>query len=352
MVVELDQMAGDEFEMWVDAGCNDLFGYVQNGGIITDAHLGSCNSELKALYYDLEVLIDWIKGDEGFVSHQPKGAQANQTLTLENNDARFERFIQLMQRVDQTLVGYSKDEIEQCRAILSEVYDEPARQGSVDITATGHAHLDLAWMWPLREGRRKAMRTFTTAVANLEKYPDYLFGASQYQLFEWVKEDHPQLFEQIQHQVKQGRFELQGCFWVESDLNLVSGESLIRQIMYGRKFTEQHFGQSVDYLWEPDVFGFTAALPQILSKSGVKYIASQKLSQNKVNPFPHHMFRWQGLDGSEVIMHNFPEDTYDSRARATSSLKLETNYKEKEICRSLDGLWCRRWRRWSCRRAY
>ncbi|GAM74958.1 alpha-mannosidase [Vibrio ishigakensis] len=139
---------------------------------------------------------------------------------------------------------------------------------------------------------------------------------------------------------------------MESDLNLVSGESLIRQIMYGRKFTEQYFGQSVDYLWEPDVFGFTAALPQILAKSGVKYIASQKLSQNKVNPFPHHMFRWQGLDGSEVIMHNFPEDTYDSRARATSSLKLEANYKEKEICRSLDGLWRRRWWRWSCRRAY
>lgn len=331
-VVEIDHQAGEEFEIWVDAGCNDLFGYVQNGGIITDAYLGSCNSALKGLYYDLEVLVDWIKGDEGFVSHQPKGAQANQKLVLASNEERFERFIQLMERVEQTLVDYSLGEIERCRAILSEIYDAPSTPGSVDITATGHAHLDLAWMWPLREGKRKAMRTFTTAVANLDKYSDYLFGASQYQLFEWVKEEQPQLFERIKSHVEQGRFELQGCFWVESDLNLVSGESLIRQIMYGRQFTEQHFGQSVNYLWEPDVFGFTAALPQILSKSGVDYIASQKLSQNKINPFPHHLFRWQGLDGSEVIMHNFPEDTYDSRARATSSLKLEANYKEKHIC--------------------
>ncbi|AXY02414.1 alpha-mannosidase [Vibrio alfacsensis] len=331
-VIDLNSQPGEQFEVWVDAGCNDLFGYVQNGGVITDAHLGSCNTALKGLYYDLEVLIDWINGDEGFVSHQPKGVQARQELKLESNEARFSLFIQLMARVEQTLVHYTADEIAQCRAILSEVYDVPSNLGSVDITATGHAHLDLAWMWPLREGKRKAMRTFTTAVANLDKYQDYLFGASQYQLFEWVKQDYPQLFSRIQDHVKEGRFELQGCFWVESDLNLVSGESLIRQIMYGRQFTQAHFGQSVNYLWEPDVFGFTAALPQILAKSGVDYIASQKLSQNKINPFPHHTFRWQGLDGSEVIMHNFPEDTYDSRARATSSLKIEANYKEKHIC--------------------
>ncbi|MGL6314189.1 alpha-mannosidase [Vibrio sp. WXL103] len=332
-VVELNgYQEADAFEIWVDAGCNDLFGYVQNGGVITDAHLGQCNKQLKDLYYDLEVLIDWIKGDAGHVSHQPKGAQAKVDLQLESNEERFERFIAAMNQVDKLLVDYTASEIEQCRSILCDIYQVPAAGGSVDITATGHAHLDLAWMWPLREGKRKAMRTFATAVANLDKYEDYLFGASQYQLFEWVQEEYPELFERIQHHVKQGRFELQGCFWVESDLNLVSGESLIRQVMFGRQYTQEHFGQSVNYLWEPDVFGFTAALPQILVKSGVKYIASQKLSQNKVNPFPHHLFKWQGLDGSELIMHNFPEDTYDSRARATSVLKLEANYKEKAIC--------------------
>ncbi|WP_222939616.1 glycoside hydrolase family 38 C-terminal domain-containing protein [Photobacterium sp. BZF1] len=331
-LVELSEGApGESVEFWVDAGCNDLFGYVQNGGVITDAHLGTCHSELKALYYDVEVLVDWLKGDSGQVSHQPKGVSTKDKPELISNEARFARFHQVLDRVDQALVHFTDQEIALCRQLLADIYDQPSTGGSVDITATGHAHLDLAWMWPLREGKRKAMRTFTTAVANLDKYPDYLFGASQYQLFDWVKDDYPLLFERIKHHVVEGRFELQGCFWVESDLNLVSGESLIRQIMFGRQFTLEHFGQEVNYLWEPDVFGFTAALPQILVKSGVNYIASQKLSQNKINPFPHHLFRWQGLDGSEVIMHNFPEDTYDSRARATSSLRLEANYKEKAI---------------------
>ncbi|HFO7535420.1 TPA: alpha-mannosidase, partial [Escherichia coli] len=200
------------------------------------------------------------------------------------------------------------------------------------IMATGHAHLDIAWMWPLREGRRKAIRTFATALTNIEKYPDYIFGASQYQLFHWIKKDYPYFFEKLKKQIAAGRFELQGCFWVECDLNLVSGESLIRQIMHGTRFTLQNFSKKINYVWQPDVFGFPATLPQILKKSGINYIASQKLSQNKINKFNNYLFRWQGLDGSEILMHNFPEDTYDSRARARSLEYIEQNYNEKEIC--------------------
>ena len=163
---------------------------------------------------------------------------------------------------------------------------------SLNISAIGHAHIDLGWLWPIRETKRKGARTFATALENMDRYPDYLFGASQPQLFQWMKEDYPELYERIKQKVKEGRFEAQGAMWVEADTNVTGGEALVRQVLLGKRFFQQEFGVDIHYLWLPDVFGYSAALPQILKKAGVDYFMTQKLSWNQVNTFPHHSFYW------------------------------------------------------------
>lgn len=281
-VIDLSLVSeGEKVEFWIDAACNDLFGYVTNGGIITDVHIATCNQLLKSLYYDVEVLFDWINEGQTHESIHPKGITLEQVNIRRNDHA--EEIIKTLEYIDNTLITFSNEEILICQAAVQSIINKNNNSSEFRIMATGHAHLDIAWMWPLREGRRKAIRTFATALANIKKYPDYIFGASQYQLFQWIKADYPYFFEKLKKQVAADRFELQGCFWVECDLNLVSGESLIRQIMHGTRFTQHNFSKKINYVWQPDVFGFPASLPQILKKSGIDYIASQKLSQNKIN---------------------------------------------------------------------
>ena len=138
--------------------------------------------------------------------------------------------------------------------------------------------MDLAWLWPIRETIRKCGRTFATALAMLERYPDYIFGASQPQQYDWVKRHYPSLYERIKQRVTEGRWEVQGAMWVESDINVPSGESLIRQILYGKRFFREEFGKQSVCLWQPDVFGYSGSLPQLLVKSGVRHFMTQKLS--------------------------------------------------------------------------
>jgi alpha-mannosidase len=304
-IVELSNVNnGDPIIVYVDASCNDLMGYVQDGGRITDAYIAIEDDRIKKVFYDLETLIEYSKINDTV------NEQIHNAFRLLNEDMRNITTVSLL---------------------LDQYYEKRINTSGLDVYATGHAHLDIAWLWPLREGRRKALRTFATALNNMDKYEHYIFGASQYQLFEWVKKDDPKLFDRIKQKVKDGRFELQGVFWVESDLNIPSGESLIRQIYYGKKFIKDEFDMEINYLWEPDVFGFTGALPQLLKKSGVEMMFSQKLSQNQMNKFPHHSYNWEGIDDSIITCHHFPEDTYDSKVRPQSLLKIQDNYIEKDI---------------------
>ena len=149
---------------------------------------------------------------------------------------------------------------------------------------------------------------------NMKKYPEYVFGASQPQLYEWVRTDHPEIFSQIKDRVKEGRWEAQGAMWVEADTNLSGGEALIRQLLYGKRFFKEELGKEVEVLWLPDVFGYSAFLPQILKKSGVPYFMTTKLAWSRHNAHPHHTFKWIGIDGSEVLVHMPPEGEYNSTA--------------------------------------
>ncbi|MFA4943813.1 MAG: glycoside hydrolase family 38 C-terminal domain-containing protein [Lentisphaeria bacterium] len=189
-----------------------------------------------------------------------------------------------------------------------------ARLGAV---AVGHAHIDTAWLWPMRETVRKVARTFASQLRLIERYPGYVFGASQPQLYQFAKDHYPLLYKRIKKAVEEKRWELQGCMWVEADCNLPSGESLVRQVLYGKKFYKEEFNVDVRNLWLPDVFGYSAALPQILKQAGVDTFLTQKLSWNQFNQFPHHTFIWKGLDGTGILTHFPPENTYNSELTPT-----------------------------------
>ena len=171
------------------------------------------------------------------------------------------------------------------------------------VTGIGHAHIDMAWLWRLKDTREKAARTFATALHLMRQYPEYRFMHSSPQLYRYLQEDHPELFRRVKEQVEAGNWEITGGMWVEADTNLSGGEALIRQIVYGKRFIREEFGKETYTLWLPDVFGYSAALPQLIRKSGLKYFVTTKLSWSQFNRFPHDTFSWRGLDGSEVLTH-------------------------------------------------
>jgi alpha-mannosidase len=201
---------------------------------------------------------------------------------------------------------------EAARAALRGVLGTGNGPAAHRITATGHAHLDTAWLWPVRETRRKALRTFANAVHLLERNPDMVYCHSQAQHYAWVAEDDPAMFARIKELVAEGRWEPVGGMWVETDLNLPDGESLLRQMVQGQRAFSGWFGRRCDGAFLPDDFGYPAALPQIVTLGGARWFFTQKLSWNETNRFPHHTFWWEGLDGTRVFTHFSPVDTYNA----------------------------------------
>jgi alpha-mannosidase len=177
------------------------------------------------------------------------------------------------------------------------------RTTEAKISAIGHTHIDLAWLWRLKHTREKCVRSFSTVLRLMEIYPEYTFLQSQPQAYEFIKEDYPDIYEEIKGRVKEGRWETDGAMWVEADCNIPSGESLVRQILIGKNFFRDEFGSDSKFLWLPDVFGYNWALPQILRKSGIETFLTSKISWNQYNKLPHDTFFWRGIDGTEVLTH-------------------------------------------------
>lgn len=202
------------------------------------------------------------------------------------------------------------------RARLAGVLGAPAHASAHRVVAAGHSHIDSAWLWPLREGRRKCRRTFATAVALMEERPEYRFAASAAQHYAWVEADDPELFGRVRAQVEAGRFIPVGGFWVECDVNIPSGESLVRQLREGVRYFEDHLGVRVREGWLPDAFGYPANLPQLLRLAGLDSFLTQKLSWNEINAFPYSSFLWEGIDGSRVLTHFPPTETYNGSMSA------------------------------------
>lgn len=182
---------------------------------------------------------------------------------------------------------------------IGRIQDHP----QAEVIMTGHSHIDVAWLWTVRETTRKCGRTFSNTLALMRRYPDFIFAQSQAYLYDKTREVYPELYEQIKEAVARGQWVPVGNAWVEADTNLASGESLIRQLLYGHTFFKREFGVSSDIYWLPDCFGFTWALPQIIRRSGMKYFVTAKLNGQDTNRFPHTVFRWRGMDGSEVLAY-------------------------------------------------
>ncbi len=226
--------------------------------------------------------------------------------------------------------------------LKNEYFGRYCKRGNTSVSCIGHTHIDVAWLWPVRQTREKAQRSFATVLALMDRYPSYKFMSSQCYLYQAVKEEAPELYERIKQRVAEGRWDVEGAMWLEADCNLISGESLVRQILYGKRFMKREFGIDSKVLWLPDVFGYSAALPQILKQSGVETFVTSKISWNDTNVLPYDMFRWKGLDGSEVFTYfltapadaNNPKDihtNYNAIANTVDFLRTYNRMQQKSL---------------------
>lgn len=215
------------------------------------------------------------------------------------------------------------------RTRLAPALAAPAHASAHRLSAVGHAHIDSAWLWPLRETVRKVARTTANVVALMDEHPEFVFAMSQAQQLAWLKEHRPQLYARVKEKIAAGRFVPVGGMWVESDTNMVGGEAMARQFLYGKRFFLEEFGIETDGVWLPDSFGYTAAMPQLVKLSGSRWFLTQKISWSQTNAFPHHTFWWEGIDGTRIFTHFPPIDTYNADLGGAQLAHAARNYREK-----------------------
>ena len=310
-------------EIWVEAAANSLFGIFVDpdpeqdnpkrhgsfDAIVETIDIGVFRKDIWDLYLDARILYGLIE-------------------RLDKKSVRRARIIDTM---NNAIIAFKDDakDAEASRKILSPELNKRASSSALKAAAVGHAHIDTGWLWPVRETIRKCARTFATQLNLIDKYPDYIFGASMPQHYQFMKDYYPNIFKRIKAAVKKGQWELQGGMWVEADCNLISGESMVRQLLYGKNFFLKEFGVEVDNLWLPDVFGYSAALPQILKKADINYFLTQKISWSQFNEFPYQTFNWRGIDGTEILTHFPPENTYNSELDTKFLVPAQDTFKEK-----------------------
>ena len=251
-----------------------------------------------------------------------------------------------MKRVDYTNIQSDMfyESIKNASDYLNVSIDKLDRKDLIDIICVGHTHIDVAWLWRLKHTREKISRSFSTVLNLMDRYEEYYFLQTQAQLYEYIKNDFPEIYTRIKAKVKEGKWEPSGSMWVEADCNLTSGESIVRQILYGKKFFKDEFDFENTFLWLPDVFGYSWALPQILTKSGIDTFITTKISWNEVNRMPNDTFIWRGIDGSEILTHFVTTPDVDSTTKFytyNGNIKPQivkgiwNNYRNKDVNQSL-----------------
>ncbi len=215
------------------------------------------------------------------------------------------------------------------QALRTGLKEFESSRGMGKLILAGHAHIDTAWLWPLRETKRKCARTFSTVLSLMDRYPEFHFSCSQPVQYEWIKVHYPELYARIKQRVKEGRWELCGAPWIEPDHNVPSGESLVRQYLYGNRFYEREFGQRSQIAWVPDSFGYTWALPQIMRKAGLAAFATTKISWSMFTEFPYSMFQWEGADGTRVFAL-MPPLNYNGNPVPKDCIAQWNQFKQKE----------------------
>ncbi|MGN5732675.1 alpha-mannosidase [Arthrobacter psychrochitiniphilus] len=318
---------GEEIDLYVEAAANP-FVFTDNPFVPTPlgekftagdtprytmarADINIFHTEVWELVQDLEVL-----------------DQLQQELDL-GNPRRWDILYALERALDAVSLTDIPGSAAAARAHLAAVLAQPANASAHQITAIGHAHIDSAWLWPVRETVRKVARTASSVVKLLEDNPEFQYAMSSAQQYEWLKEQRPEVFAKVKAAVAEGRFIPVGGMWVESDTNMVGSEAMARQFTYGQRFFRENFGMQCQEVWLPDSFGYSAALPQIVKQAGAKWFLTQKISWNTVNKFPHHTFNWEGIDGTRVFTHFPPADTYNSQLSGAELAHTVRNFRDK-----------------------
>ena len=290
--------AGDTYRIVLSAFTGD-----QNFSLKMNSRLKVLDRKTEKYYYDLEVPY-----------------QSARLLNTED-----QAYITIIQALNESLnlLDMRKEgskeyyeSLEKAQEYITKEFYEKYCDGekSPIIYCVGHTHIDCAWLWTLRVTEDKAVRSFSTVLELMKEYPEYVFMSSQPQLYKYVKKNAPDVYEQIKERVKEGRWEPDGGMFVEADCNIASGEALVRQFVHGQRFFKEEFGVDNEILWLPDVFGYSAALPQILQKCGIPYFMTTKISWNEFNKMPYDTFEWEGIDGSRVLTHFVPTRDYNKAA--------------------------------------
>ena len=256
---------------------------------------------------------------------------------MEFADKQSPRYWQLAKALQRSLNAYDErnpESVEAARAALAGVLAKPANASAMNVSAIGHAHIDSAWLWPVRETRRKVARTVSNVLALMDEDPDFTYAMSSAQQYAWLEEEHPDLFARMKRRIEEGRFIPVGGMWVESDNMIPSGESLVRQITFGLRYFKEHLGVTPRGIWLPDSFGYTGSWPQIARRAGFDWFLTQKISWNDTTKFPHHSFMWEGIDGTRILTHFPPSDTYCSSMSMRELMYSQRNFLDKDLSRN------------------
>ncbi|HBF31235.1 glycoside hydrolase family 38 C-terminal domain-containing protein [Rhizobium sp.] len=292
--------AGEQFDILIEAGTIE-----DRRQLGFTLQLQVHDLEVEDLYYDLRVPLDvarLLKEDDPrrhFILGR-LGAAVDVLDLRPGDDARF------------------RASVAAARKVAAEIYEARDFEEKPVIVATGHTHIDVAWLWRVRETRQKMARSMATALSLMQDFPDYQFMYNQCVLLDYLREDYPELFRRIEAEVKTGRFEIEGALWLEPDVNITGGEALVRHILYGVRYHQETFDVRPRMIWLPDTFGYSAALPQLMAKSGLDSFVTHKLSWNDTNRMPNETMFWQGIDGSKVVAYFLTTQSYDSNSFNTT----------------------------------
>jgi alpha-mannosidase len=320
---------GKEHTIYIEMACNGMFGNPMGGDTIqppdpnryfqlSKAEIVAVNLVARQLWIDI-----WVIGDAAreFPSDSWEQHKAMKVATS---------IIDAFKLGDQQSLIKGRKIAEEYlgkEVSSSKVYDSGA---DPLVYGIGHCHIDTCWLWPWAETKRKVARSWSSQCDLMDRYPEHRFACSQAQQYKWLKEYYPYAFDRVKEKVKKGTFQPIGGSWVEHDTNMPSGESLVRQFLYGQRFFESHFGERCQTFWLPDTFGYSSQLPQLCRLAGMTRFFTQKLSWNNINKFPHTTFNWVSLDGSQVICHMAPSETYTAGANFGDVRRSVTQHKSMD----------------------
>lgn len=327
--VELDEHG--DFTVYIEAAANP---FVEGPTPFSPTELGEEATGTCDFPYTLSRMDVTIFNEDVFAYYMDLETVSSLIRELKDDDPRYWQLAKALQRSLNIYDERDLETVSAARAALAGVLAEPAASSAIKHIAIGHAHIDSAWLWPVRETRRKVARTVSNVLALMDEDPDFTYAMSSAQQYEWLEDEHPDLFERMKARIAEGRFIPVGGMWVESDNMIPAGESLIRQITFGKRYFKEHLGVDPRGIWLPDSFGYTGSWPQIARRAGFDWFLTQKISWNDTTKFPHHSFMWEGIDGTRILTHFPPSDTYCSWMSMHELMYSQSNFLDKDLSRN------------------